>query len=290
MNAAIVALLFGVVASGLIMVVFGLRRPVQPLSTLGSPSETVSLVPGYSGFFGWFDEVLTSQSGTSLASDLAVMAVDRQKFETQRLYFACLVAGVPAAFLILYAAFKGSVWFAIVSLVLCSVLFVVSLAGYWWSFHSDAVKQRKNMRHGLSVFLDLSVLQLAGGAGVAASLYAAADRGSGEAFRRIRTALQVASSQGQSLSPYESLRQLGEELAISDLVELGNAMDRADSTGGEVKSALRRQAHRVRTRLAQDERAAAGSRSVTMSLPQTLMLAGFMIFLLFPFIAALFGR
>ena len=288
MNATIVALLFGVLASGILMVIAGMRRHIQPLSSLGGANETVSVAPGYSGFFGWFDEILSSQSGTSLDSDLAVMGVDRQTFETRRLYFSALVAGVPAALLIFYAAFTGSAGVVIVSLVLCSILFVLSLAVYWWSFHGDAGKRRKTMRHGLSVFLDLAVLQLAGGAGVAASLDAAADRGSGEAFRRIRTALQVASSQGQSLSPYESLRQLGEELAISDLVELGNAMDRADTTGGEVKSALRRQAHRVRTRLAQDERAAAGSRSVTMSLPQTLMLAGFMIFLLFPFIAALF--
>jgi len=289
MNAAVAMLLSGVFGLGLITIFAGLRRPVQPLNVLGTSEETVSLAPGYSGFFGWFDEIISSQTGTSLASDLSILNVDRRTYETRRLSVAALLAGVPYVFFLFIAAVTSSPSLAIVSSVICLVLFFVSLLGYWWSFHGKAQKERDVMRHGLSIFLDLAVLQLAGGAGVAASLDAAAERGSGTAFRRIRTALQVASSQGQGLSPYESLRQLGEELALPDLVDLGNAMDRAESTGGEVKSALRRQAHRVRTKLGQDEKAAAGSRSVTMTLPQTLMLAGFMIFLLFPFIAALFS-
>ncbi len=289
MNAAIAALLCGTFASGVIAVIFGLRRPMQPLNTLGGSDQVVTEVAGYSGFFGWFDEIISSQSGTSLASDLAVMNIDRRTYETRRLSAAALIAGVPYAFLLVIAAATSSVFLMITATVIGVILFVVAIFGYWWAFHGKAQKERDVMRHGLSVFLDLAVLQLAGGAGVAASLDAAAERGSGTAFRRIRTALQVASSQGQSLSPYESLRQLGEELALPDLIDLGNAMDRAESTGGEVKSALRRQAHRVRTRLGQDEKAAAGSRSVTMTLPQTLMLAGFMVFLLYPFIAALFS-
>ncbi len=290
MNAAVAALLCGTFTIGLILIVVGLRRPIQPLSTIGGTHEVEAVVPGYSGFFGWFDEILSSQTGTSLASDLSVMGIDRQTYETRRLSVASLIAGSPLAFFLFLAAAKSSPSIALIATVGCVVVFALSIVGYWWSFHGKARKERDVMRHGLSVFLDLAVLQLAGGAGVAASLDAAAERGSGTAFRRIRTALQVASSQGQGLSPYESLRLLGEELAIPDLVDLGNAMDRAESTGGEIKSALRRQAQRVRTRLGQDEKAAAGSRSVTMTLPQTLMLAGFMIFLLYPFIAALFDQ
>lgn len=288
MNAAVAGLLSGVFALGIVMLVAGLRRPVQPLNTLGGAQDVPVAAPGYSGFFGWFDEIIASQTGTSLASDLSVMNIDRPTYEIRRLTAAGLIAGVPYLLLLFIAAINSSPGLAVVATIICLVLFFGSILGYWSWFHGQAKQERDVMRHGLSVFLDLAVLQLAGGAGVAASLDAAAERGSGSAFRRIRTALQVASAQGQGLSPYESLRLLGEELALPDLVDLGNAMDRAESTGGEVKSALRRQAHRVRTRLGQDEKAAAGSRSVTMTLPQTLMLGGFMIFLLYPFIAALF--
>lgn len=152
---------------------------------------------------------------------------------------------------------------------------------------SEAEERREAFRHGLGSFLDLVVISLAGGAGVESALRDAAEIGEGWTFQRIRAALEGAALIGQT--PWVALSSLGEELGISELVELSSTISLAGTEGARVRDSLATKAASMRDHaLAEAEKEAQAS-TERMAAPLVLQLIGFVMLIGYPALSMIIG-
>ena len=99
---------------------------------------------------------------------------------------------------------------------------------------SEARERRRHFRIVIGSFVDLVVLGLAGGVGIEGALYAASQVTSDWAAARMARALSRARDGG--LPPWSGLGQLGEEIAVPELVELASALELAGTEGARLRS------------------------------------------------------
>jgi tight adherence protein C len=145
---------------------------------------------------------------------------------------------------------------------------------------ATATRRRREFRDALSAFLDLVWITLAGGAGVETALGDAAAVGTGPAFDKIRRALHAA--QLTRTTPWNTLRQLGEELDITELSELAASISLAGTEGARVRASLSAKAQALRTHQVTDAEADAQAATERMALPVTLLFLGFLGFIAYP--------
>lgn len=147
----------------------------------------------------------------------------------------------------------------------------------------QAQRRRSTFRHALSAYLNLVRVSLAGGAGVDAALTDAASIGQGWAFTQIRRALTTARLTRSA--PWATLRQLGEELDIRELVELSSSVSLAGTEGAKVRASLAAKAAALRTHELTQAEGDAQAATERMSLPVVCLFAGFLVFIGYPAIA-----
>ncbi|WP_256789623.1 MULTISPECIES: type II secretion system F family protein [unclassified Frankia] len=145
---------------------------------------------------------------------------------------------------------------------------------------ADASRQRAAVRHALSAYLSLIQVLLAGGAGVESALTDAAGIGRGWPFAALRRALRTARE--TRISPWEALGRLGNDLQVSELTELADAVALAGTEGARVRQSLDAKAAALRTRQGQDAEADANAATERMSIPGVLIAAGFILFVFYP--------
>ncbi|MEU5259751.1 secretion system protein [Amycolatopsis sp. NPDC021455] len=145
---------------------------------------------------------------------------------------------------------------------------------------TKAARARADFRGALSAFLDLVWITLAGGAGVEVALLAAAEVGCGPAFIQLRRALDAA--QLTRITPWSTLRRLGEELDIAELAELAASISLAGTEGAKIRRSLAAKAKALRTHLVADAEADAQAATERMALPVTLLFLGFLGFIAYP--------
>lgn len=145
---------------------------------------------------------------------------------------------------------------------------------------AKAGRARAEFRTALSAFLDLVWITLAGGAGVEAALLDAAAVGRGPAFTQLQRALDAA--QLTRTAPWSTLRQLGDELDITELSELAASISLAGTEGAKVRASLAAKAQALRTHHVADAEAHAQAATERMALPVTLLFLGFLGFIGYP--------
>ncbi|MDX8053791.1 type II secretion system F family protein [Lentzea sp. BCCO 10_0798] len=145
---------------------------------------------------------------------------------------------------------------------------------------AEAARLRTGFRHALSVFLDLVWITLAGGAGVDSALNDSAAVGHGWAFTHIQRALSAARL--TRTTPWATLRQLGDELDIPELVELAASVSLAGTEGAKVRASLASKATALRTRQLTDAEAEAHSATERMALPVMCLFLGFLGYVAYP--------
>lgn len=145
---------------------------------------------------------------------------------------------------------------------------------------SDAAKLRSGFRHALSAYLDLVWITLAGGAGVDSALNDSVAIGRGWAFEQIRRALDAARL--TRTTPWATLRQLGEELEVTELTELAASVSLAGTEGAKVRASLAAKAGALRTHQITDAEGNATAATERMSLPVMLLFLGFLAFIAYP--------
>lgn len=162
---------------------------------------------------------------------------------------------------------------------------LLAWGGAEWLLMARARSARSVFQAAVACYLELVAVSLAAGSGPAAAMRSASSIGDGWAFRSIRAA--VAHAELQLRSPYQALDDLGLELGVTELSEVGSALALAEQQGAPIRSVLEVKSRAVTSRLVTADRAEAETRSVAMSLPSVLMLSGFLLFLMYPFVAAL---
>jgi len=148
---------------------------------------------------------------------------------------------------------------------------------------ADAAARRRDLRHALGSFLDLTVIALAGGAGVEGALVDAAGIGRGFAATQLRRALQTARLRREP--PWAALGRLGDDLGIDELVELAASASLAGTEGAKVRASLAAKAMSLRAHQLAEAETQAQSATERMSLPVVLLFAGFLVFIGYPAIA-----
>ncbi|HEY4464544.1 MAG TPA: type II secretion system F family protein [Streptosporangiaceae bacterium] len=183
------------------------------------------------------------------------------------------VIGVHVSFII-------PIWLGLVLAVIFSLLTYVEVK-------QKAAQRRKDFRHAVGAFLDLVGMNLAGGRGVPEALMAASEIGGGWSMMRIREALGNARITGQT--PWQALGALGEEIRVDELRDLAAALSLVAEDGAKVRESLTARAVSLRRRELADLEGQAGERSQSMLVAQMFLVAGFLVFLVFPVVGVLLG-
>ncbi len=183
------------------------------------------------------------------------------------------VIGVHVSFII-------PIWLGLVlAIVFCLLPYV--------EVKQRATQRRKDFRHAVGAFLDLVGMNLAGGRGVPEALMAASEIGGGWSMWRIRDALGNARITGQT--PWQALGALGEEIRVDELRDLAAALSLVAEDGAKVRESLTARAVSLRRRELADLEGQAGERSQSMLVAQMFLVAGFLVFLVFPVVGVLLG-
>ncbi|PKV95544.1 MULTISPECIES: type II secretion system F family protein [Amycolatopsis] len=151
----------------------------------------------------------------------------------------------------------------------------------------DAARRRADFRLALSAYLNLIRVTLAGGAGVEGALTDAATVGRGRSFNQIRRALTIAKV--TRVTPWATLRALGDELDVRELAELSSSVSLAGTEGARVRASLQAKASALRTRELTDAEGDAQAATERMSLPVIVLFIGFLLFIGYPAVAAVLG-
>jgi Flp pilus assembly protein TadB len=217
--------------------------------------------------------------GERLSRDLAVVGrlVATHLAEKATLAIAGLLAPVLLQLLLTVADLSLGIEFPLVAgLVLAVTGFVLPDL----RARSDAAKLRSGFHHALSAYLDLVWITLAGGAGVDSALNDSVAIGRGWAFEQIRRALDTARL--TRTTPWATLRQLGEELDVTELAELAASVSLAGTEGAKVRTSLAAKAGALRTHQITDAEGNATAATERMSLPVMLLFLGFLAFIAYP--------
>lgn len=152
------------------------------------------------------------------------------------------------------------------------------------SLRSETEERRKAFKQALGSFLDLVVISLAGGTGVESALRDAAGIGRGWAFGQLRNALEVTALTGET--PWAALARLGEEVGVTELVELSATVSLAGTEGARVRDSLAVKAASLRDHALAEAEAEAQSTTEKMALPVVLLFLGFLILIGYPAVDA----
>src|SRR6202000_2665137 len=125
------------------------------------------------------------------------------------------------------------------------------------------------------------------GRGVPEALMSASEIGDGWAFLRIRDALSNARLTGQT--PWQTLGKLGPAVRFAELRNLAGALSLVAEDGAKVRESLTARAVSLRRKELADLEGQAGERSQSMLVAQMFLVAGFLVFLVFPVVGVLLG-
>jgi Flp pilus assembly protein TadB len=160
--------------------------------------------------------------------------------------------------------------------------------GWWYSrasLRADANRERGQVRHALSVMLTLMSVSLARGAGIEQALDEAASVCRGPGAGRLTSAIRTARLLRRP--PWEALGDLGRAAAITDLSDLAAAMTLAGTDGARIRAALTARAAAMRATATARAHTDAERATSAMTLPLLLLSLAYLVFLLFPALAAL---
>jgi len=170
-------------------------------------------------------------------------------------------------------------------------LALAGAAGGWLlpdlSLRDQVAHRRKAFQYGLSAYLDLVNVILAGGAGIETALVAAADAGDGWAFAEIRHALHRAQRINQPM--WAAFDDLGTDLGVAELRDLASSLGLAGTQGARIRASLAVKADTLRARQISETEAAAEATTERMNLPTAVLLLGFLVFIVFPAVTAISG-
>jgi len=215
----------------------------------------------------------------SLRADLAVMERSWQEFLVTKL-------GLGALGFLFGPLIFGLIWLLGWHLTpLVPIWAALALGGLCFMLpdlevRRDAAAKREDLRRVIASYLDLVSMNLAGGRGLPEALMSAAEVSDGWALRRIRDRLTDARLTGAT--QWTALGELGTELGIKELTDLGAALTLVADDGAKVRASLASRAETMRRREIAEIEGKAGARSQTMLVAQMLLCAGFMIFIIYP--------
>lgn len=241
------------------------------------PAPTV----GASSLFVQVGERLWSAFGIRLTlptKDLALLGISPAEHLGKRALFALYGLLAPQLLQALFAMTGDPLPFtlpAVVSLVLAAVLWLAPAR----DIKREAAAVRLVVRHAAASYLERVALARIANSGAAQALTQTADVGDGFIFVRMRQVFGQAELSG--VTPWDALKQLGEELDIPELTRPADTLALAGE-GAAVYATLQAQARQLRIALLSDAKADANAASAAMILPVALGVILMLTFVMIP--------
>jgi len=287
----IVPLLLGAgLGAGLLLLRRGLLPARPPLADALDRLDRLTSAPTPSGGLRAGLEQRAARlggiGGDRLAQELAVVGRTAQQHALAKLTGA-LVGGAYPTLLAALLALGG------VQLPLAAVLAVAVVgapAGFLWPdrrVRERARDRRAAFRTALASYLDLVTILLAGGGHMETALTVAARTGDSWSFLELRRALEHARVHRES--PWVALARLGEDLGVDELRELAASVQLAGSQGARAADSLAAKAATLRAHQLADAEAEAQTSTEQMTIPTTILVIGFVGFLMFPAVVLIAG-
>ncbi|MDE0117024.1 MAG: type II secretion system F family protein [bacterium] len=222
--------------------------------------------------------------GRRIERDLRVASQSLEELAVAKLGMMLLGAGLPAGIWII--AWFSRAWVspglvAAASTLGGALLFLVPDL----SLRERARNRHRELRHQISVYLDLVGLHLSGGAGMERALSDSAALGTAWGFVEIKRTLRQAQLSNEP--PWTALERLGRELGSAELQELAAWLLLAGTSGSRVRLSLHTKARGLRERALNEAETEAQQSTERMSLPVVLMFSGFLGLIGYPAIAAI---
>jgi tight adherence protein C len=252
-----------------------LGQPARPARREGEGGDDLD-----TRFGAWLRRVPLIERGVStLATDLRILgrSADQQVAQLAvywlvGLFWAPVVTagglllGIPIPLFI-------PVWLALAGAV---VMVLVPFR----HVRTESAGARAGFTHAMSAFCDVAAMALSAGQETHGALFEAAGAGSGLAFDELSNALNTGFLAGRR--PAESLAQLGHEIGVEDLIELGGTIALAENEGAPVGETVAAKARSIRERLVADIERDAASATERMAIPGAMLMVGFLWFIAFP--------
>lgn len=151
----------------------------------------------------------------------------------------------------------------------------------------EARRRRRHARSVVCCFVDLVVLELAGGTGIEGALFGAAQVSPDWASQWMARALLAARDSGTP--SWAALATLGREIGVPELRELSTTLQLAGTEGARVRRSLQARATSLRRHEQAEEESTANAVTERLFLPGALLLVGFLCFIGFPAFTRIVG-
>lgn len=276
----LIAVLFvsAVLGTGLLMAYRAFTLPATTLDTaLQRSRHTWQDAPE-----SLFDRIVRQVEaiGTTVpASDLEVLNWTEYDWHRRRLYFvmgSAMFGALVAPVARLYVAFPV----LLVLPIIMAIFGAIGLVLVESDRTTKAATARSEIRAALTQFLELTSIMLAGGAGAETALERASRNGYGRGFSLFAREIARA-KEDPRLNAFVALRDLGERITVSELVDFGNVMILSSENSATIRQALNDKAGLIVLQDHERRRADANSRNVWMSVPVVGMAGGFIFWLMY---------
>jgi tight adherence protein C len=254
------------------------RTPAVPVTPPG-PGERVG---------AWLATHLARPAGMLAVprTDLALLDRTAERFMLDKLALFSAGIVIPSVLLTALAAAGASLPWALPVVAVVLLAAGLSFLPDAW-VRTEARHRRSEFRYAFACYLQLVLLERAAGAALDAALEGPVSAADAWPFRRIAAALQAA-RRGQQ-QPWRALADLGEQIAVTDLVDLAYSAQIAGAEGAKMHDVLAAKITAMRHEAAAATRAEANARTTAMWVPTSLLMLGFVVLVGFPFFARLIG-
>lgn len=275
---------------GLLLIVRGLfpRRPSldEELRSLAAPNWPSG---DYGGSAQGTDSVLGSRLAHILDVDLRKLDVDlrvinrsQDRHVLERVKTAVVLASTPLIFGMAMPYVLGG-GILLPRLVLFTAPLVLAVFGWFFTdqqVRSRAAARRREFDSGLATYLGLVATLTAAGSGLEEAMWVSVEQGRGWTFQILRRCLSDARNRGST--PWEVIDEYGRDLDLRALVELGSTFKLSGTSGAHIRETVMTKAASLRDHQLAVIEAEANAKTAGMVGSIGLMLAGFVLFLLFP--------
>lgn len=217
-------------------------------------------------------------------TELVLLGRSVEGYVATKVAYVLLGVALPAVLsLLLFAAGLAMPLYlpAGVSLLLGAIFYVVVDV----DLRQKATRARRDFRYAVCAYLDLVALERAVGRGPVESLERAAAIGNGWVFDRLRAALTRSS--WEQRAPWDALRDVGDEIGVPVLGDLGAIMQLSGEEGAQVYATLRSLAEGLRSAILAEEQNRANIQTTILAIPSTALLAVLFGLATYPLIARL---
>ena len=277
------------IAKGLVPQRRTLHAALASLSEPRWPTSVSATAPGldtYAYRIGSWIMRLFGADMQSLQTDLLILDRSEEVHLMERIRTSVFFVGTPPVLVLLLPyVFGGQLLVAPMLVVALSVL--LGLAG--WSFTDAQVRHRASARRdefdsSLVTYLGLVSILTAAGSGINEALWSAVDQGVGWPFQVLRRTLSDARNRG--ISPWDAMEEHAERLELDSMAELAATMKLGGTSGAFIRDSVMTKARSLRVHQLAEIEQEANSRTAAMVGPTGLMMAGFVILLLYPAVVA----